>query len=90
MSRTHTNHGKRLSSMTHASQSHTCDFCGRVAYGNGGQVSHARSHVRRGEAIELVKEYEFQDLGTGRVFLAPDDDRIAWFVGRGFQRSEPL
>lgn len=84
MSSRYTADGRRISSMTHARQAHTCSLCQRVSYGNGGEVAHSRSHVRRGEAVELVKEYG-HPAGTSRVFLAPDDERMDWFMNRGFE-----
>lgn len=84
MSRGYTSNGKRLSAMTHASRGHECELCGRVVFGNGGQVSHGRGHVRRGEAVELVKHYAHPDLTPMRVFLPPDDERVAEYHARGF------
>lgn len=85
MSRGYSSSGKRLSAMTHASRGHECGLCGRVVFGNGGRVSHGRGHVRRGEAVELVKHYG-HPVGTSRVFLAPDDERVAWFIDQvGFE-----
>jgi hypothetical protein len=72
MSRTHTADGRRISSMTHARRQHTCPLCGQTGNGNGFEASHGRAHVRRGEAVELEKYYEW-DGSTGRAFLAPDD-----------------
>lgn len=43
---THTNTGKRLASMAHAKNIHTCSLCGKVTRGNGGQSSHRLKHVR--------------------------------------------
>lgn len=76
--------GRRRSSMTHARRGHKCSLCERVAFGNGGQVSHGRGHVRRGEAVELVKWYDWQT--SSRMFLAPDDERIPGMLANGFQR----
>jgi hypothetical protein len=77
--------GRRKSSMTHASRGHTCPLCGHVAFGNGGKVAHARGHVRRGEAIEMVKEYPtYPPMPLGRVFLAPDDPLRDWYIDHGF------
>jgi hypothetical protein len=70
--------------MTHASRGHTCELCGRVAFGNGGQVSHGRGHVRRGEAVELVKVHGFP-MTPSRLFLRPDDARVTEFRARGFE-----
>jgi hypothetical protein len=87
MSRTHTSDGRRLSSMTHARRAHTCELCGHVGFGNGAETSHGRAHVRRGEAVELVKYYG-PPVGTGRVFLAPDDPRVAEFHARGYEEEQ--
>lgn len=88
MSRTHTSDGKRRSSQTHARRGHPCQFCDYIAYGNGGKVSHARAHVRRGEAVELVKEYVTWPPMTSRSFLpATDFDLIAEFESRGYVRN---
>lgn len=80
----YTSDGRRRSSMTHATRGHECELCGRVVFGNGGEVSHGRRHVRRGEAVELVKHYETYPPMSNRVFLAPDDERRAFFTGRGY------
>lgn len=85
MSRGYTSSGKRLSAMTHASRSHTCELCGHVGFGNGAESAHGRAHVRRGEAVELVREYEFVGMSPSRIFLAPDDPRVEEFVARGFE-----
>lgn len=89
MSRTHTADGRRLSSMTHARRGHTCDLpgCDRVSFGNGGQVSHGRGHVRKGEAVELVKYYEFPGMSPSRFFLAPADPQVAEMLARGFTQE---
>lgn len=87
MSSRYTADGRRRSSMTHATQGHDCDLCGRRVFGNGGRVSHGRGHVRRGEAVELVKEHEWP-MSPTRVFLAPDDSRIDYFLSRGFEQEE--
>lgn len=73
--------------MTHASRGHTCSLCGRVVFGNGGETAHGRGHVRRGEAVELVKHYfgGYPPMSPVRVFLAPGDAKIADFLGRGFE-----
>lgn len=86
MSRGYTSDGRRLSSMTHATRGHTCPICGRIAYGNGGEVSHGRAHVRRGEAVELFKETEYT---SNRVFLATGDEGISWFAERGYEVVKP-
>lgn len=80
----YTSDGRRLSAMTHAKRGHDCELCGRVVFGNGGEVSHGRAHVRRGEAVELVKHYATYPPMSHRVFLAPGDERVAYFVDRGF------
>lgn len=38
----YTSTGKRKSSMTHATRTHTC-MCGKVCRGNGGWASHKRA-----------------------------------------------
>jgi hypothetical protein len=73
--------------MTHASRGHACQLCGKISFGNGGQVSHGRGHVRRGEAIELVKHYDAES--SSRLFVSPDDERIADFKARGFEEVKP-
>lgn len=45
------------SSITHARRGHECSFCRRTVFGNDGKVSHARCHVRDGEAVALEKYY---------------------------------
>lgn len=88
MSRRYTADGRRISSMTHAEQGHACAFCDRVSYGNGGEVAHARAHVRRGEAVELVKEYG-PPAGTSRVWLPSDEaEKIEGYISRGFDRQQ--
>lgn len=84
MSGAYTTDGRRRSSMTHASRGHECELCGRTVFGNGGEVSHGRSHVRRGEAVELLKEYATYPPSSMRVFFAPDDPRVTEFLERGF------
>ncbi|MFD7161181.1 hypothetical protein ACFV9C_41815 [Kribbella sp. NPDC059898] len=86
VSSTYTADGRRRSSMTHASWGHECSICHQVSFGNGGEVSHGRAHVRRGEAVELVKNYATQP--SSRVFLAVDDDQIAQYRARGFREVE--
>lgn len=88
MSRAYTSDGRRRSSMTHATRGHDCDLlhCDRVSFGNGGRVAHGRGHVRRGEAVELVKEYEFPGMSPSRLFLAPDDPKVAELLARGFEQ----
>jgi len=85
MSNAYTSDGRRRSSMTHARRGHECSLCGRVVFGNGGQVAHGRGHVRRGEAVELVRHFETGD--TGRVFLAPDDAHVGQFEAKGYLRA---
>lgn len=58
--------------MTHARRGHECSLRGKVVYANGGKVAHGRSHVRRGEAVELLKEYTTYASMTTREFFAPD------------------
>lgn len=70
--------------MVHATRGHECALCGRVVFGNGGRVAHGRGHVRRGEAVELVKEYPYADMSPSRFFFAPDDAHVADFVAKGF------
>lgn len=86
MSSRYTADGRRRSSMTHAKIGHKCELpgCDFVAFGNGGVVSHGRGHVRRGEAVELVKHYEYGGMSPSRVFLAPGDPQVAVLRGRGF------
>jgi hypothetical protein len=84
VSNAYTSDGRRRSSMTHATRGHTCELCGRVVFGNGGEVSHGRAHVRRGEAVELVKHYDTYPPQVMRVFFTPDDPRVADFQSRGF------
>lgn len=68
MSRAYTSDGRRRSSMTHARRGHACDFCDKTVYGNGGNVAHARSHVRSGEAVELLKEFPtYPPMSTERI-----------------------
>ena len=80
--------GKRNSSKTHARRRHhDCDFCEYEPAGNGGRVAHARSHVRSGEAVELVKWYS-HTASPSRVFLPAGDDRIDEWIGRGYERVD--
>lgn len=83
MSSRYTADGRRKSSMTHAKRGHKCDLCTETVFGNGGRVSHGRAHVRRGEAVELVKEYEYSQSPT-RFFVVKDDPRIARWLVEGF------
>jgi len=71
--------------MTHGNRGHECDLCGRVVFGNGGKVSHGRSHVRKGEAVELFKSY---GDSSSRLFLAPGDPRIEKFIAKGYEKAE--
>lgn len=76
--------GKRNSSKTHARRSHACDFCEHLPHGNGGRVAHARTHVRAGEAVELVKWYPTAS-SPSRIFLPVEDtERIARFQAQGY------
>lgn len=88
MSNAYTSDGRRRSSMTHAKRGHQCAICPQYVFGNGGEVSHGRAHVRRGEAVELVKHYGY-DMSPWRAFLLPDDPRIEEFILRGAERVEP-
>lgn len=86
MSSRYTSNGKRRSSMTHARRGHKCPFCDTIAYGNGGEVSHGRAHVRRGEAVELIKHYETYPPMSNRVFFAPDDSHVEEFIANGYEK----
>jgi hypothetical protein len=86
MTRGYTSDGRRISSMTHARRGKDCEFCGKRVYGNGGQVSHARGHVRRGEAVELLKEYDTWPPTSSRLFLTPDDARVQAYIARDFHK----
>lgn len=70
--------------MVHATRGHQCEFCPKVSFGNGGKVAHGRAHVRRGEAVELVKYFDAET--TGRVFFAPDDPHVEAFKDKGYER----
>lgn len=85
MSRGYTADGRRISSMTHARRGHQCEFCDKVSFGNGGQVAHGRSHVRRGEAVELVKHFAVYPPMSSRLFLAAGDDRIVGYLSNGYE-----
>lgn len=78
---------RRGAARAHARRGHECSLCGRIVFGNGGQVSHGRAHVRRGEAVELEKYYGLGSVGQYvRAFLpVADTDRIAGFLERGYQ-----
>ena len=82
----YTGDGRRRSSMTHARRGHECSLCGKVVFGNGGKVAHGRGHVKRGEAVELVKYYATL-ASPSRFFLAPDDERIERFKADGFEEA---
>lgn len=84
MSRQYTSDGRRISSMTHARRGHECSLCGRTVFGNGGKVSHGRSHVKRGEAVELLKEYGTYPPNSTREFFAPDDPTVGRWLAKGF------
>lgn len=88
MSRAYTADGRRRSSMTHARRGHDCALCGRTVFGNGGKVAHGRGHVRRGEAVELVKHYPTYPPMSSRLFLPAGDVRIETFLADGFDRVE--
>lgn len=85
----YTTNGKRISSMTHAKRSRTCDLCGHVGFGNGAETAHGRSHVRRGEAVELVRHYAMVGVAPSRLFLPPGDPRIADARSRGYVEETP-
>lgn len=89
MSRGYTSGGKRLSSMTHARRAHTCDLCGKVGHGNGAETAHGRAHVRRGEAVEMVREYAMVGVSPSRIFIPPGDAaRMTDLLDRGFYLAE--
>jgi hypothetical protein len=75
--------GKRNSAKVHAKRVHLCDFCDEMPHGNGGNVAHARKHVRAGEAVEMVKWYS-ELTSPGRVFVAPDSEQEARFRSMGY------
>lgn len=85
MSSRYTADGRRRSAMVHATRSHTCGLCGKVGNWNGFESSHGRAHVRRGEAVELVKWYPMYPPMVSRFFLRPDDERIAKYEAEGFK-----
>jgi hypothetical protein len=90
MSSRYTADGRRISSMTHARRSHTCELCGHVGFGNGAETAHGRAHVRRGEAVEMVREYAMVGIAPSRVFVAPTDTaRVEDLRGRGFAEATP-
>ena len=88
MSGAYTSDGRRRSSMTHTRRGHRCELCERTVFGNGGQVAHGRGHVRRGEAVELVKHYGTYPPISTRFFLTPDDERVARYLAEGFEQVE--
>ena len=55
----------------HARRGEVCRFCGATVRGNGGRVAHGRSHVRAGDAVELVGP-----TGRARVFLPAVDAEL--------------
>jgi hypothetical protein len=72
----------------HASRGYKCELCGQTVFGNGGKVSHGRAHVRRSEAVELVKDYASYPLMTSRVFIAAEDKtRIEDLLNSGFREE---
>jgi hypothetical protein len=75
--------------MTHAKRGHTCGLCGKVVFGNGGKVAHGRGHVRRGEAVELLKEYAGYPPMSHREFFAPGDPIISAWMTKGFRKVTP-
>lgn len=86
MSSRYTADGKRRSSQTHARRSHPCSLCDASPSGNGGVVAHGRGHVRRGEAVELVKHFGTYPPMSNRVFLAVDDPGIPDWLARGYEK----
>lgn len=82
MSSRYTADGRRKSSITHSRRGHKCPLCGRVVFGNGGQVAHGRSHVRKGELVEVVKHYPHM-ASPSRFFVAPGEAE-RW-EGYGFE-----
>ena len=89
MSSAYTADGRRRSSMTHASRGDECSLCGKVVFGNGGKVAHGRSHVKRGEAVELLKEYRGYPPLSTREFFAPDDPIVEKWLADGFHIVYP-
>jgi hypothetical protein len=86
MSTRYTSDGRRLSSMTHAKHGHPCEFCPKVPHGNGGQVAHGRWHVRRGDAVEMVKDYPVYPPMSSRLFIRADDtERIERYRSNGYE-----
>jgi len=71
--------------MTHAKRGHKCEFCDQVSFGNGGKIAHARSHVRRSEAVELVKQYATYPPMSSRLYFTPGDAEIQRALDRGFE-----
>lgn len=88
MSGAYTADGRRKSSMAHAKHGHKCEFCDRTVFGNGGKISHARSHVARGEAVEMVKAYPTYPPIVSRIFVAAgDSETIGRLADSGFERA---
>jgi hypothetical protein len=84
MSKAYTSDGKRRSSQTHARRGRQCEFCSAYPHGNGGQVAHARKHVREGVAVELVRDMPYP-FPPSRLFLgASDTARIDEFARHGY------
>lgn len=73
--------------MVHATRGHACEFCDFTAYGNGGHVAHQRAHVRRGETVELVKDYAtYPPMSSRRFVPAADKGTIDRLLGEGYGR----
>jgi hypothetical protein len=75
--------------MKHARRAHECGLCGKVVFGNGGKVAHGRSHVKRGEAVELLKEYATYPPMSTREFFAPNDPIVTQWLSDGFHVVSP-
>lgn len=84
MSGAYTSDGKRRSAMTHSTRSHRCSLCQYEVFGNGGEAAHGRRHVRRGEAVELLKEFATYPPMRSRLFLAPGNPDIERLLSEGF------
>jgi len=52
------------------------------------EVAHGRSHVKRGEAVELLKEYASYPPMSTREFFAPNDPIVAKWLEYGFRIVE--